>query len=294
MQLVTWNTQWSCGLDGVVSPQRILQTVQAMGAVDVLCLQEIAINYPQLRGQPADQLAQWQALLPGWQLFFGPSVNEWTAAGHQQFGNLIATRLPVLQVQHHPLPYPSDENVRSMPRICTVVTVHDAKLGPVRVLTTHLEYHSTRQRLAQARFLRRMHFEALAHTYGPPQFAQDGSPYQGKPHTEHAVLCGDFNFEASHPEYSALRAKAEAIECLEAGWPERVVGARWHDAWSLLHPQQAQPPTFKLYDQQFGDTPAACDFVWVSDSLRRQVRSWEVDGQTQASDHQPVRVVIGA
>ena len=24
MQLVTWNTQWCCGLDGVVSPQRIV------------------------------------------------------------------------------------------------------------------------------------------------------------------------------------------------------------------------------------------------------------------------------
>lgn len=293
MQLVTWNTQWCCGVDGVLSPERMLQTAQAMGASDVLCFQEIAVNYPQLGGHPGQQLAQLQALLPGWQLFYGPSVNEWTAAGHQQFGNVLATRLPVLQVQHYPLPYPADAQVRSMPRMCTVVTVQDAQLGPVRVMTTHLEYHSQRQRLAQARYLRRLHFEALSHTYGAPQFAQDGSPYQSKPHTEHAVLCGDFNFEVTAPEYGALRAKAEAIECLEAGWPERVVGARWHDAWQVLHPQQAQPHTFKLFDQQFGNTPVACDFVWVSDSLRSQVRRFEVDVQTQASDHQPVRVVIG-
>lgn len=293
MQLVTWNTQWCCGLDGVVNPERTLQTVRAMGDVDVLCLQEIAIHYPQLQGNPGSQLTQWQALLPGWQIFFGASVNEWTAVGHQQFGNLIATRLPVLQLQHYPLPYPADENVRSMPRMCTVVTVQDPQLGPVRVMTTHLEYHSQRQRMAQARCLRRMHFEALSHTYGAPQFAQDGSPYQSKPHTEHAVLCGDFNFEPQQPEYAALSAKAEAIECLEAGWPERVVGARWHDAWQLLHAKQKQPPTFKVFERQFGPTPVACDFVWVSDSLRSQVRSWETDGQTQASDHQPVRVVIG-
>lgn len=293
MQLVTWNVQWCCGLDGVVSAERMLDTVQAMGSADVLCLQEIAVNYPQLAGQPGDQLAQLQALLPGWQLLYGPAVNEWTASGHQQFGNLVATRLPVLQVQHYPLPYPADANVRSMPRMCTVVTVQDPQLGPVRVMNAHLEYHSQRQRLAQARFLRRLHFEALSHTYSAPQFAQDGSPYQSKPHTEHAVLCGDFNFDSTQPEYSALRAKAEAMECLEAGWPERVVGARWHDAWRVLHPQQAQPPSFQLFDRQFAPEPVACDLVWVSDSLRSQVHGWEIDGQTQASDHQPLRVVIG-
>lgn len=293
MQLVTWNTQWCCGLDGKVSPERILETVQAMGPADVLCFQEIAVNYPQLAGHPGHQIEQLQALLPDWRIFFGPAVNEWTAAGHQQFGNLIATRLPVLQVQHYPLPYPSEANVRSMPRMCTVVTVKDPQLGPVRVMTAHLEYHSQRQRISQARFLRRMHFEALSQTYGAPQFAHDGTPYQSKPHTEHAVLCGDFNFDAHQPEYSALRAKAEVMECLEAGWPERVVGARWHDAWHVLHRQKPQPPTFSLFDRQYGPEPVACDFVWVSDSLRSQVRSLDIDGQTQASDHQPMRAVIG-
>ena len=104
MRLVTWNTQWCCGLDGVVSPERIVQTITAMGDNDVVCLQEIAVNYAQLQGGPEDQLVQLQALLPGWTLVFGAAVQEWTAAGHQQFGNVIATRLPLLQVQHYPLP----------------------------------------------------------------------------------------------------------------------------------------------------------------------------------------------
>ncbi|WP_455556657.1 endonuclease/exonuclease/phosphatase family protein [Comamonas sp.] len=294
MRLVTWNTQWCCGLDGSVSPERIVQTVNAMGACDVLCLQEIAVNYPQLRGAPQDQVAQLQALLPGWQLVFGAAVQEWTAAGHQQFGNLVATRLPVLQVQHYPLPYPPEPGVRSMPRMCTVVTVQDPELGPVRVMTTHLEFFSRRQRMAQVRYLRRMHLEALSQACAPPAPAADGSPFQDKPHTAHAVLCGDFNLEAHESEYSALASEATVIECLEAGWPEGVVGARWNDAWSVLHPDTAQPPTFRLYDREFGPEPGACDFVWVSDSLRSQVCSFDVDSVTQASDHQPVRVVIGA
>ena len=296
MQLVTWNVQWCCGLDGIVSPERIVDTLQAMGDVDVVCLQEIASNYPQLQGQPGMQLAQLQTLLPQWQLFFGAAVNEWTDAGHQQFGNLIATRLPVHQVQHYPMPYPADADVRTMPRMCTVVTVQDSQLGAVRVMTAHLEYHSARQRLAQARFLRRTHFEALSHLHGAPKLAEDGSPFQSKPHTPHAVLCGDFNFDASCPEYAALHSPAQVIECLEAGWSEEVVGARWNDAWQVLHAQPTdhiQPPTFRLHDKKWGPTPQAYDMVWVSDSLTRAVCSFAVDGTTQASDHQPVRVVLG-
>ena len=294
MRLVTWNTQWCCGLDGVVSPERIVQTAQAMGDADVLCLQEVAVNYPQLPGNPQDQVAQLQALLPGWTLLFGAAVQEWGAQGLQQFGNLIATRLPVLQVQHYPLPYPADAQVRSMPRMCTVATLQDPELGPVRVMTTHLEFYSKRQRMAQARYLRRMHFEALSQVFGPPPLAQDGSPFQSKVHTPHAVLCGDFNLEAHEMDYAALGSPAAVIECLEAGWPERVVGTRWSDAWRLLHGEQVQPPTFRVIDRQFGPEPGVCDFVWVSDSLRTHVRSMAVDSQTQASDHQPVRVVIGA
>ena len=293
MQLMTWNTQWCCGLDGEVDPARIVQVIQEMGGCDVLCLQEIAVNYPQLQGSPQNQVEQLQALLPGWLLFFGAAVDEFSSQGHQQFGNLIATRLPVLQVQHYPLPYPADMDVRSMPRMCTVVTVQDPELGAVRVMTTHLEYYSKRQRMAQAHALRRLNFEALSQVYAPGEQVHDGSPFQSKVHTPHAVLCGDFNLEATEHEYGVLASDASVIECLEAGWPEQVVGSSWSDAWRVLHPQQAQPHTFKVFDRRYGPEPVACDFVWVSDSLRSHVRSFTVNGDTKVSDHQPVRVVLG-
>jgi len=293
MRLVTWNAQWCCGLDGEVRPERIIETILAMGECDVICLQEIAVNYPRLKGQPQNLLAQLKALLPGWHFAFGAAVHEWTAAGEQQFGNLTITRLPILQEQHFPHPYPTDANVRTMPRMCTVVKVQDPVLGPVRVLNTHLEYFSKRQRMAQARYLRRLHLEATAKTLSPPAPFDDGSPFQSKHHTQHSVLCGDFNFEAHDLEYAALESPASVIECLEGGWSEGVINARWNDAWRLLYPQDPQPSTFRLFDHEFGCTPVACDFVWVSDSLRAHVRSFAVDQQTQASDHQPVRVVIG-
>ena len=146
MKLVTWNVN-----SLKVRLPQVLQWLET-NPVDVLCLQEISINYPRLAGNPGhDQMEIIKGLLPGFQVFFGAAVDEWEGGERRQFGNLIATKLPVTQVQHHPLPYPADAGVRSMPRMCTVVTVRDPVLGPVRVMTTHLEFFSKVQRMAQAR-----------------------------------------------------------------------------------------------------------------------------------------------
>jgi endonuclease/exonuclease/phosphatase family metal-dependent hydrolase len=280
MKLVTWNTQWCCGLDDVVSPRRIVDGARAMADFDVLCLQEIAVNYPGLAGGPAhDQPAMIGELLPGFQVFFGAAVDEWTAAGRSRFGNLIATRLPVLQVQHHPLPYPADSGVRSMPRMCTVVTVQDPTLGPVRIMTMHLEFYSKRQRMAQAVALRELHAQYCGQAAEPPETSDDGSPFASKVHTAQAILCGDFNLEAHEPEHAAMR--------------EPVEGGTLHDAWRLRHGDAPHPPTFRLYDRRYGPEPVACDFVFVSEPLKERVRSITVDGNTRVSDHQPVCVEFG-
>lgn len=276
MKLVTWNTQWCCGIDGLVSPERIVQHARALADFDVLCLQEISVNYPGLAGNPGhDQPALLAALLPGFQLFFGAAVDEWSADGQRRrFGNLIATRLPVAQLQHHRLPYPADAGVRSMPRMATVLTLRDPVLGPVRVMTTHLEFYSKRQRMAQAHGLRALHEEATAQALAPPEASSDGSPFQGKEHTAQAILCGDFNFEASEPEYGVLT--------------DPSAPARMWDAWKLLHGERPQPPTFRLFDRRYGPEPVCCDFVFVSEGLRERVRAMRIDGDTRGSDHQPV------
>ncbi|HEY8050799.1 MAG TPA: endonuclease/exonuclease/phosphatase family protein, partial [Ramlibacter sp.] len=137
MKLVTWNTQWCCGLDGVVSPRRIVDGARALADFDVLCLQEVAVNYPRLQGDASDdQPAEIAQLLPGFQMFFAPSVDEWQHGQRRRFGNVIATRLPVAQVQHHILPYPADGSAISMPRVLATATVIDPHLGPVRIMTT--------------------------------------------------------------------------------------------------------------------------------------------------------------
>ncbi len=280
MNLLTWNVQWCCGNDGTVSPARIVDTARAMGNFDVLCLQEIAVNYPRLAGDAGhDQPALLRELLPGYQLFFGAAVDEFHHDGRQQFGNLIATRLPVLQVQHHPLPYPADAGVRSMPRMCTVVTVLDPQLGPVRVMTTHLEFYSRRQRMAQVMALGDLHKEYCLHTEALPKSGDDGSPFQTRVHTRAAILCGDFNFDGHEAEYAVMTAT-------------QTMG-QWWDCWRLLHGDALHAPTFHLHDRTHAPEPVASDFVFVSDALKDHVQHLAIDSATQASDHQPVAVALG-
>jgi len=291
MKLVTWNTQWCCGNDGITSPQRIIDGAHALQpGFDVLCLQEISINYPRLAGNPGhDQVEIIRSLLPGFQVFFGAAVDEFEGGERRQFGNLVATRLPVTQVQHHTLPYPADAGVRSMPRMCTVVTVRDPVLGPVRVMTTHLEYFSTSQRMAQAQALRQLHIQACEQAAAPPEASQDGSPFQGKEHTAHAVLCGDFNLAPSDPEYSVIQAPHTPSLPQEqpSGAPIALL-----DSWKILNGQAPHTPTFHVHNSKYSPTPVACDFVFVSDSLKGRVSGCRIDSLTQASDHQPVAVTL--
>ena len=282
MNLVTWNTQWCCGLDGAVSPQRIVDGARALADFDVLCLQEIAQGYERVQGAPGDQPAQIAAVLPGYQCFFGAAIDEFQRDGkRQRFGNLIATRLPVARVLHHALPWPADGGVRSMPRMVTVVTVIDPAIGPLRVMTTHLEYYSASQRLAQAQALRALHDEQCAMAAAPPEESDDGSPFQSKVHTPHAVLCGDFNAVASDAAVGAITAS-----------PSNSAHA-FRDAWPLAHGNEPHAPTFRVFDRTYGPQPMACDFVFVSAGLAPRVRRVEVDLQTRASDHQPVLVEFG-
>ena len=58
MKLLSWNIQWGRGLDGRVDLARILRTIRGLGDFDVICLQEVAVNFPSLPGsQGENQIA---------------------------------------------------------------------------------------------------------------------------------------------------------------------------------------------------------------------------------------------
>jgi endonuclease/exonuclease/phosphatase family metal-dependent hydrolase len=277
MIVITWNIQWGRGVDGRVDLQRIVDTARRWATFDVLCLQEVADNYPGLGGLEAgvDQFAELTRLLPQFHAVEGVAVERWTpGVGRQRFGNMIFSRLAPVQVLRHLLPRPGDAENHSMPRMAIEAVVNTPG-GPLRLMTTHLEYYAPGQRAVQIEALRRLQEEAAAHPFPGPG-GKDGNPFEPRPRGPRAVLTGDFNCDASDPLMARLQQPL-------SGAP------RWVDAWTCAHPGEPHARTVGLYDHaQWQHQSRSFDFCFVSEDLAPLVRRLEVDLRTQASDHQPV------
>ncbi len=282
MDIVTWNIQCGKGCDGIVDLRRIVETACALAPADVLCFQEVAVNFPELDGGSGeDQVAVLAALLPGYQAIFRPGVDRpGTETGDRRFGNALFSRLPVLQVLAHLLPRPAEAGGRSMQRLALEVVV-DAPFGPLRIVTTHLEYHSVAHRAAQVEFLRDVHREAAmrARLKDAPDRSQ--GPYRSIARPAAAVLCGDFNFEPADPLHARIQAP------FEGDVPAFL------DAWTFLHPKLPHPPTCGIADfAQWPSGPHCRDFAFVTAEIASRARRIAVDGKTTASDHQPLLLTL--
>jgi endonuclease/exonuclease/phosphatase family metal-dependent hydrolase len=303
MKIVTYNVQWFKGLDNVVDIARVINVARDMADFDAICMQEVSVNYTTLTGAAhPNQPAIVKQLLPGFEVFFSPAIDELSPCGtmRQQFGNLIATRLPVRQVQHTPLPYPNPpvaQPTPSMQRIALTCTVQ-APWGPVRLITSHLEYYNQVMRHAQTRALRDLHLQGCA-LAAQPSKTEQGTPYQPKPLTTDTIICGDFNFELDSEEYATMiqtgddQTGAKQTGVAQAGSAQTYAaqtGAKCNlvNSFDVLHPGKAYPSTFRLFDRTYGPEPVGCDFFFVSDSLAHRVKGFAVNQVTQASDHQPV------
>src|SRR5438105_564905 len=198
MRLMTWNVQWCRGVDQEVDPARIVAEARRIADPDVLCLQEIADNFPdpQLPGSRGEnQFEVIAGLLPEYTAVPGVAVDQPGRNGRRrQFGNMILSRLPVRQVYRHLLPYPLDPGVPGMPRIALEVVV-GAPFGDVRVITTHLEYYSAKQRMAQAEALRAIYAEGHAYARNGRITSEEGGPFQTFLRPRATIITGDFNFE---------------------------------------------------------------------------------------------------
>jgi endonuclease/exonuclease/phosphatase family metal-dependent hydrolase len=271
MKLLTWNIQWGKGCDGRVDLARIARVARAMGDPDILCFQEVAANYEVLGA--GDQPAELARLFPGFLPVFRPAI-EAPASG-RAFGNMILSRLPVLQVVNHLLPRPAEPGVKTMQRHA-LEAVLATPFGPVRVVNTHLEFYSARHRAAQVAALTQLEAEIAARARLGEARGPEAGPYETLPRPATTLLCGDFNFEPSWPEYA-------------------VMSAALRDAWRVLHPARPHEPTCGVHDrEQWKDGPNARDFVFVSDDLAPRLSAVGVDTATDASDHQPVLVALGA
>ena len=282
MKLMTWNIQWGRGADGRVDLDRVVAHACRWADFDVLCLQEVSAGYPELPGcDGSDQFQGLAERLPGYAAIGGVATDTPDpAGGRRSFGNMIFSRLPVCQVFRHLLPWPADPGVPSMQRIALEATL-DTPWGLVRVTTTHLEYYSSRQRAAQVEQLRALHQEGVAQAHcARPGDVCDGA-FFFVPRAAASILTGDFNFPPESPE------RARLLAAIDAATPA------YRDAWEITHPAEPHAPTVGLYDKaQWPGPPFTCDFIFVSEDLAPRVKQVRVDPASDASDHQPVLLVL--
>lgn len=277
---ITWNIQAGRGVDGLFDLARIARVLRAMGEAEVICLQEVARWVPEI-DDGADQVAELASFFPECKAYFGPAVYRpsMNAGQDQAFGNLVLMRLPVLQVFQHPLPQPADLASKNMPRQAVEI-IATMPGGPLRIVTTHLEFFSALQRAVQIKRLRELCAEAsVASPLRSP--AEGKGIFAPLPRPVSSILCGDFNCEVQSEHYQWLTA------------PFANVMPALCDAWDLVNPGQPHAPTCGVFDrEQWPQGPHCRDFFFVSHDLASRVLAIEVNGKTDASDHQPLRMVL--
>lgn len=273
IKIITWNIQWGLGIDGRVDLERQIEHARALADFDVLCLQEVSDNFPDLKDNDGgNQFARIAALLPGYTAVEGVALDVPDGnGGRRRFGNMILSRLPVAQVLRYTLPWEAAAT-RNMPRLLLEAVV-ETPSGPLRVMTTHLEYSSGKLRRAQVEGIREAHRTACERIVIP---REDGpGTYAQFPTSLSAVLMGDFNMRPDDP------VKQRISEPFDNGVPTLV------DAWQAANGPESHPVSFCLYEQTNGP-PHCCDFMFVSEDLAPRIGRIHYRQDTQASDHQPV------
>jgi endonuclease/exonuclease/phosphatase family metal-dependent hydrolase len=187
----------------------------------------------------------------------------------KRFGNMILSGLPVGRVRRHALPWPASPGEPSMPR-GAVEAIVSSPFGPLRVVSTHLEYYSAGHRAAQIARLAQLYLEWTAQRR---QVDEEG-PFRSQPDSRSTILCGDFNLPPDDPLH------------------QRILDIGFVDAWHALHPGAPHPPTFRVHQRDAGESPYCCDFVFVTPGLVPRLASIRVDAGNLASDHQPVIVEL--
>lgn len=283
MIVLSWNIQNGKGVDDVISLERIASIIREMCDPDVICLQEVtrhlALNE---EGFAPDQAQELSQLFPEYKLTFGSAVEASVYGSGKlwQFGNATLSRLPVLSVFHHSLPQPAESGIRHMPRQATEITVA-APEKPLRIVNTHLEFHSAQQRMMQVDRLRALQGEVIANEQTPPN-RDDAGPYQLVARPGDCVLCGDFNMETEFVEYAKMLA------------PDENGNTVFQDAWKLTNGDAAHDPTCGIYDHvQWPHGEHCRDFFFVSPDVAKTVTEVRVNTQTNASDHQPLMLQLG-
>lgn len=279
IRFISWNIQWGRGADGVVNLSRVADEIRRLGDFDVICLQEVASRFPGLKGgSEEDGIEFFRTAFPDHALVEACAVDrEHPGGGRSRFGNVLLSRLPVETIARHRLPSPPDPGRPSMPRSVVEVVLGLPGDRRLRVLTTHLEYYSGRQRSAQIAQLRDIQRDALQWSQVNLHPKDAEGPFARPAWPVAAIVCGDFNCRPGSADWVELQV-ADGND----GVP------LWQDAWPLCHGDEAHPHSVGLHGAEWPDHPYCCDFFFVSPAAAAAVAGMGYDASSAASDHQPV------
>lgn len=266
------------GVDDVTSIERIAEVIKKMGDSDVICCQEVGQELDAQGHFLLDQPGELMRLFPDHAVFYGAAIDRFVDGKRLRFGNIALSRLPVLSIAQHRLPQPADPEMANMSRQAIELVV-EWKGVPYRIISTHLEYFSTIQCTAQVDYLCTVYWEACARAESPSRDGGSGY-YQGGPETRNTIFCGDLNFTPGSDQYNKIVDKHHDAHLL--------------DAWRALNPVQEHSPTCGIFDRvQWPEGPHCRDYFFVSPETADHLRDVSVNTETDASDHQPVRLSLG-
>ena len=285
MRLMTWNIQWGRGVaSNGPAPVRLEATIDRIRnwAPDVVCLQEVCVNFPaNTDGRADDQVEQLALAFPDYKMVFAPTTDWGATNGIRRFGNAILTKLPLICARSHVLPSPPDLNAThpTSTRSAVEVWLTTATDDVLHVVCTHLEYASTEQRQAQLAHV--LALLAWRTSVGGIGMEPDGghrnaasrlrTPLDAPPLACHTLVCGDFN------------CPQELNRFAEAGLV---------DLWRVAHPGLPHAATISVHQRARPEFRPTCfDYVF-GDVDQHQVVSHQVDANVTASDHQPVLVEL--
>lgn len=149
VRVLCYNIHYGQGNDGVYDIERLAGVIK-LHQPDFVALQEVDVGV--LRSGRIHQ-AQLLGELTGMSVRYGPTQHYEGGL----FGNAILSRLPILDVVIHPLPYTEATPDRvTYPRGAIAVTVMGPNERPLRLVSTHFQHNVADDRIAEANEINRL------------------------------------------------------------------------------------------------------------------------------------------
>ena len=149
LRVLCYNVHWCLGTDGKYDVARLADVINK-AKPDLVALQEVDVGVKRSgRVHDVRELSK----LTGLAARFGPTQHYEGGL----FGNAVMTRLPILDVAIHPLPYTeSTEKRTTYPRGAIAVTMQGPDGKPLRFVSTHFQHNVPEDRVAEAKAINKL------------------------------------------------------------------------------------------------------------------------------------------